>query len=313
MFQPTLLNAGVEAAARRRVRLLGQPQLQDYLDFVREKAVGGRSACVRALVDEWRAANDVYFELETKEAGLAETIDVRPLAPACRPLEKALRAEPRFIEAFAELPVTLELVELDKLIVSQLSVSLDFAERLATELGRKPTPEALFRFCQSVDRVEAPVSVERLDDGRWRFVSDSTDFRAQEPELLAPGQVSGLSSSDPVSALVGVAIGYGSNFLHAVRADDRLVLQNGYHRAYALRSLGITHAVCAIQTVTRRDELKLVACEAVAETPEFYFRAARPPLLKDYFDPRLARILDVRKVTRTIEVELKVRELQAVS
>ena len=198
------------------------------------------------------------------------------------------------------------------MVVSQLSVSLDFAEGLARELGPTPTPESLFRFCQNLDRVEAPVDILRLDDGRWLFSSESTDFRAHEPGLLTPAQASDAATADPVRALVGVAIGYGSNFLHAVEADGRLILQNGYHRAYALRSLGITHAVCAIQSVTRRDELKLVACQTVAGAPEFYCRAARPPLLKDYFDPRIAKVLTVRKVTRMIEVALKVRELQAV-
>ena len=299
-------------ALRRRVRLLGQPQLQDYLDFVREKSVGGDRSDVRALVDEWRAANDHYFDLETSEAGIADEIEIRDLDASCAPLAERLFAEPRFAKAFEELPVRLALVELDKLVVSQLSVSLDFAEGLARELGPKPAPEALFRFCQSVDRVEAAVETRRLDDGRWLFSSESTDFRAHEPSLLAPGEARDRAVSDPVMALVGVAIGYGSNFLHAVEADGRLILQNGYHRAYALRSLGLTHAVCAIQTVTRRDELRLAACETVAATPDFYCRAARPPLLKDYFDPRIAKVLTVRKVVRMIEVEVKLRELQAV-
>ncbi|MFC3694363.1 hypothetical protein [Chenggangzhangella methanolivorans] len=299
-------------ALRRRVRLLGQPQLQDYLDFVREKAVDGHKADVRALVDEWRAANDHYYDLETAEAGAADEIEIREIDPSCAPLAERLFAEPRFAQAFAELPVRLALVELDRLVVSQLSVSLDFAEGLARGLGPTPTPEALFRFCQNVDRAEAPVDMRRLDDGRWLFSSESTDFRAHEPSLLAPVEARDLAVADPVMALVGVAIGYGSNFLHAVEADGRLILQNGYHRAYALRSLGVTHAVCAIQTVTRRDELRLVACETVVGAPEFYCRAARPPLLKDYFDPRIAKVLHVRKVTRMIEVALKVRELQAV-
>ena len=269
---------GSDFELRRRVRLLGQPQLQDYLDFVREKTVGGDKADIRALVDEWRAANDHYFDLESSEAGVADEIEIRDIDPSCAPLAERLFQEPRFAKAFEELPVRLALVELDRLVISQLSVSLDFAEGLARELGRKPSPEALFRFCQTVDRVEAPVDMRRLDDGRWLFSSESTDFRAHEPGLLTPAQASDLATADPVRALVGVAIGYGSNFLHAVEADGRLVLQNGYHRAYALRSLGITHAVCAIQSVTRRDELRLVACETVANAPEFYFRAARPPL-----------------------------------
>jgi hypothetical protein len=64
--------------------------------------------------------------------------------------------------------------------------------------------------------------------------------------------------------------------------------------------------------VTRRDELKLVAGEPVIEAPEFYCRAKRPPLLKDFFDPKIRKVLNVRRMSRMIEVKLEVREYQVV-
>ena len=88
-----------------------------------------------------------------------------------------------------------------------------------------------------------------------------------------------------MSAIVGLPVGFGSNFFTAIRHEDRVLLHNGYHRAYAMRALGITHAPCIIQTVTRRDELEVAAKEQVADNPGFYFGTARPPLLKDFFDP----------------------------
>jgi hypothetical protein len=75
-----------------------------------------------------------------------------------------------------------------------------------------------------------------------------------------------------------------------------------------MRTLGITHAPCIIQTVTRRDELNIAASKAVAEAPEFYCRSARPPLLKDFFDPRIRKVLPVRKIRKMIEVKFKMRE-----
>lgn len=292
----------------RRVRLLGQPHLQDYLDFVREKTIDGHLADVRALADEWRAANDYYYELEQSEAGVADEIEVLDLDPACEPLAEELERSARFRAAFDALPVTLALVELDRLIVTQQSVALGFADGLKDRIGPKSDPKALFRFCQPMERREAAVTTQRLEVNRYLFTSESSDFRAHETVLLAGAQLSGLDADDPVVAGVCAPIGFGSNFLNAIRSDDRIVLQNGYHRAYALRGAGVTHAVCAIQEVTRRDELKLVAAEAVTEAPEFYFRAARPPLLKDFFDPKIRKVLNVRKMRRMIEVKLDVRE-----
>jgi hypothetical protein len=90
-----------------------------------------------------------------------------------------------------------------------------------------------------------------------------------------------------VARAVGLVVGFSTNFFNVVRDDKRLLLHNGYHRACALRALGITHVPCVIQTVTRRDELDLIAKDNVAEDPAFYFAACRPPLLKDFFDPRI--------------------------
>ena len=56
-------------AIRPELWLLGQPPLRDYLDFVRDSVVGGDAMDPRALCDEWRVANDRYYELERSEAG----------------------------------------------------------------------------------------------------------------------------------------------------------------------------------------------------------------------------------------------------
>ena len=69
-------NERVEAAdqaSAELVWLLGQPHLGDYLDFVRAKVIGGESIPPGRLADEWRAANDYYYELEQAEAGAADT------------------------------------------------------------------------------------------------------------------------------------------------------------------------------------------------------------------------------------------------
>jgi hypothetical protein len=87
----------------------------------------------------------------------------------------------------------------------------------------------------------------------------------------------------------------------------RLLLNNGYHRACALRSLGITHAPCVIQTATRSDEVSIAVKSAVAEDPEFYFESARPPLLKDFFDPRIRKVLPTRRRVRQIEVHFDIK------
>lgn len=300
--------ASIEDANVELLWLLGQPHLQDYLSFVKNKAVGGRDADPAALADEWRAANDVYHELESDEAGLADTVEARPLDPGLAGKVEALHAHPWYRSTFDTLPTTVEMVELDKLIVYQMSVSNLFSGARAQALGPDPAPEALFDFCLPLDRDNPPVKVERLSGDRWLFTSPSTDLRSHSAHPLGAAQLEDFAKSGPVAGGVALLVGFSCNFMSVVRSDRRMVLHNGYHRACALRALGITHAPAIIQEVTRKDELKVAASESVTDDPAFYFLAKRPPLLKDFFDPRIARKLAVRPMQHSIEIEFKFKD-----
>ena len=56
-----------------------------------------------------------------------------------------------------------------------------------------------------------------------------------------------------------LVVGYGINAMNAIQVGNRLILNNGSHRGYALRSLDIAKAPCIIQRMTRRDELESYA------------------------------------------------------
>ncbi len=292
-----------EAETRELIWLVGQPSLTDYLDFVRKKVVGGGDP--RALVDEWRSANDIYHELSLAEAGLCERIQCRALPRTLLPAEQAVRGHAWFRRSFSDLPVTFAMVELDKLIVSQTHVERGHHDAVAAAMGRDL--KRRFHFCIPLERELPPVRIQRLDDHRWLFSSSSTDLRERAPVLVRGEQLAGLGVDDPVAAMLGLPVGFGSNFMSAVRSGKRIVLQNGYHRAYALRRVGITHAPCIIEEVTRKDELRVGGDEDVNADAEFYFAAPRPPLLKDFFDPRFAKLLAVRRIDTVVQVEIKVR------
>jgi len=298
---------GRQSANAEILWLLGQPQLEDYLSFVKDKVIGGAGIDPHSLADEWRAANDVYYDLEQSEAGAADEAECLPLDPALEPLAAALKADPYFRATFDTLPTEIRMVELDKLIVSQKHIACLFSEERARLLGATPEPEALFRFCLPLDRENPPVRIQRLSSDRYLFSSESTDLRAHEPALLRRDQLANIGSFGPIAGVVGLIVGFGSNFLTAIRSDTRMVLHNGYHRAYSLRALGITHAPCIVETVTRKDELRIAASETVSADPEFYFAARRPPMLRDFFNPALVKRLAVRPMETAVEVEFKMR------
>ena len=299
--------AGAQAEHRDMVWLLGQPHLQDYLHFCESKVVGGALLDARALTDEWRSANDYYYDLETSEAGIADAIACRPLDRRLTRLASRLEANDWFRKSFDNLPYTFELVELDKLVVSQIQVECGPVQTAAARLGPRPSPAELFRFCLPIERELPPVTITRLASDRYQFTSPSSDLRQHDPLLLHGPDIAHLKLPGPAIAMLGISVGFGSNFLSGIRSGSRILLQNGYHRAFALRSAGFTHAWCVVELVTRKDELRLTATADVMADPEFYFAAGRPPVLRDYFDPRIAKRLKVKRMDCIVEVEIKVR------
>src|SRR5436190_2075931 len=201
--KPIAAPSAKQEAACEMAWLLGQPHLSDYLEFVAHKVVGGRGADPRKLTEEWRAANDLYYDLEQSEAGIAEEVECLPLDGALQPLVDAVCASQWFRASFDNLPFTFARVELDKLVVSQNSVEDSFTDRLAATLGPEP--------------------------------------------------------------------------------DD----------------------------VTRKDVLKLTADADVGADPELYFASKRPPILRDFFDPRLCKMLQVLPMESIVEIEMKVRSSTA--
>lgn len=291
------------------VFLRGRPPLGQYLGFVTQNAQDGNSVDHRVLGDEWRAANDYIHNLESQEAGLADNPPISPLPPELTPLVEQVTADPIFQRTFSLVPTSVGLVELDHLVVCQKHINLAYVQQIQDNLGSEPTPEDVLRLCLPFHHPHPPFRSRRIAQNAWVFVSPSDDFRFLEPALLNENQISGYSSRGPIGEVIGLIVGYGGNYLNAVYLEDRLVLNNGSHRAYALRELGWTHVPCVIQNVSRREELEVTGPADLLQNADMYVTSPRPPMLKDYFDPKLRKIVSVPRKLREIKVTFAVEQV----
>ncbi|MGI9492429.1 MAG: hypothetical protein ACR2QF_08530, partial [Geminicoccaceae bacterium] len=67
IIRPSIKHPSVQsgpAATLDEVRLLGQPPLQRHLAFVHDNVVNGAAMTRAELADDWRRANDYYYDLE---------------------------------------------------------------------------------------------------------------------------------------------------------------------------------------------------------------------------------------------------------
>lgn len=291
--------------------LLGQPSLEDYLDFVRGRVVGGDRIARTTIIEDWRAANDRFHDLRVTEAGAADGHEPAPLDPDMAPLAESLRADPLFIEACSSFPGEIMMAQLDRLVVYQPHIAVDYAERRAILLRQQKDAAAIFRHCLPRERSQPPVRIQRLARDRYLFTSPSTDLRPHASTLLNAAQAAGVDSSGPIAGIIGLIVGYGTNFLSGIAFNGRLLLHNGYHRAYSLRAAGITHAPMLVRSVSSVEELCVAAVERVADDVGHYFASPRPPMLKDYFDGALAKRHAAYPSRTAVEVEFKMRRVTA--
>src|SRR5436309_14610421 len=92
--------------------LLGQPPLQRYLDYMQDTAIGGAQMSRSALVDEWRTANDYWYELEQSEAGLADSVEIRSIDCSLQPCIDEVMASSRYRRGVTELPTRFAMADL---------------------------------------------------------------------------------------------------------------------------------------------------------------------------------------------------------
>lgn len=294
------------------IHLLGVPPLAGYVDHVTRRTVAGDRTDEATLIDQWRDAARHYQRLEQTEAGEADRVEIEPIPPAMAGRIDTLIAEPGFSEAFGELPIAFGMVELDRLVIYQQHVSLTHAARFSEALEEAGSREqALFDICLPDQPHLPPIRSAKSGRGRFVFQSDVSDLRAFGPRFLtADAAKVVMTPNGPTPAGIAVAIGYGVRHLNVVRLGKRMVLNNGYHRAYALRAAGITHAPCIVQAIAHPEELAFAGGSSLIDNYDDLFSAARPPLFKDYFDPALTTRLSLPPMRKQIQITVTVETLR---
>jgi hypothetical protein len=204
---------------------------------------------------------------------------------------------PAFKTTFAAYSVTIEEVELDLLIAPQRTVDLDFAATIAGGGGPVERARMLLDPC----RRPAPLTVVPAGDAGYAFASN-------HPGALLAGAIERPYEPTDGMQLIGgrlahavtLLIGFPADTANAYRVGKRIILNNGFHRVFALRQAGVMRAPLAILDISF-PELEMPP--TVAEFPSRYLvEAVRPAMIKDFFDPAMVCEVNVRARTKILEI-----------
>lgn len=306
--QPEQIALPATDAVDETLYLTGRPTMKSFLRFVRHEAVEPEDEAT--LIQEWQAAKNHIDVLEKEEAGCADNpvIDPIPVDVKYEPLLIEFLADPLVQHGFNTVPTEVAFVELDNLVVYQKHIDLTFVRQLKKKLGPAPSDEEIFRTCLPYDHPHPPVKWSRVSDDKFVFVSPSNDIRYLKTMPLEAHHIEGYPHPGALVGVVGLAVGFGTNFLNAVHADNRLILNNGSHRAYTLREMGFTHVPCVVQHLSTRDELDVLAASAIRRHPDFFLKGPRPSMLKDYFNPKLHKVVPVHRQLKQITIKFQIDE-----
>lgn len=305
--EATVLRETAGAAdADETIYLMGRPTLKQYQRFMKTNAVGRYDPA--ALTEEWNKANDVIKILEKEEAGIADNPAITKLGPEYKPQLIRLLSDPVIQNSFNTVPTEIALIDLNRVVVYQKHIDVTFSRQLKNKMGTSPTRDQIFRTCLPYDHPRPPVKWSRMHRNTFVFVSPSNDMRYLGAMQLEPRHIKDYTPPGDTVGIIGLSVGFGSNFLNAFYAENRLVLHNGSHRAYTLWEMGLTYVPCIIQHVSNRHELDVIAASEVVDDPDYYLRHPRPPMLKDYFNPLLRKIVKTHRRTRQVTVKFEIDE-----
>ena len=304
--EPAVYQTELGGCRVENLYLIGRPTLKGFLGFVRKHAVNPPGEGV--LIEEWQAANECVRILEKEEAGVADGPPMTGMGSEYEPLLIEFLKDPLVRYGFNTVPTDVAIVELDRLVVYQKHIDVTHVGRLEARLGPAPSEEQVFRTCLPYDHPQPPVKWSRVHENRFVFMSPSNDLRFLGTMELPSAQIANYPPPGDLVGVVGIGVGFGSNFLNAIYAENRLILNNGSHRAYALRKLGITHVPCIVQHVSSRDELDVVASAEIRDNPDLHLKHPRPMMLRDYFHPKLRKIMPVHRRLRQVTVRFEIEE-----
>lgn len=255
----------------------------------------------RELWERWSAASASYKRIMEDEVGAADCMTSCEAPVGVEAALAGLMSTQEFREAFGSVPARVEMVEIERLVAAQLMVNLTHVERL-TNAGLPTSDQELVAFCLGTgSRDDSPLRVGRPVPGTFAYCSRHPGLSLLGVfECAAEGSGLSIPLGGYASRLVVAVIGFPLRAANAYRVGNRVILNNGFHRMYALRRAGFTMAPLLVVTPPL-PELELP--ESICGIPsEYLCSAPRPALMRDFFNSQLTEIVRIRDAVRLVRV-----------
>src|SRR5260370_1710071 len=199
-------------------------------NYIRTQAHEDENKRLPEIVKNWQTVQPQVLRVLQTEAGLAETIGVKPIPDEYQAQLSEFAKDPLFEQTFSSLPMSFQLVEADKLIFPQRIVNLDYVRELREAVSQPPSFAELLDMCVSPNRPIAPIQhLELFPNPVHVFSSPNTDLRnlGSRMKHLTPDDLKYAQGGQPAAAII-TFVGYGVASINAYHVGKRFILGIGH-------------------------------------------------------------------------------------
>ncbi len=266
-------------------------------ELVKNKCIDEEYANSGEIFQSWQDATESLRQIEKDESGAADNCEISEINSG---LIDAIQHNPTIKNTFSGQVLDFGMVEIDNMIAHQRQMLLDYVDVLTKKIPKNPSENELLKYCLIPEQQVPKPKYTRKSSNSWYFSSPSRDFRFLgghvKKELTREDVESTKVGGFPTHAIM-LFVGYGVGCMSATCANGRVILTNGFHRAYALRKKGIKKIPLLLKKIGNAD-LDFPS-EIQGLKKDYLLKHPRPIMIKDFFNADLVRTFK-RKQTTTI-------------
>ena len=238
-----------------------------------------------------QSAHDVVGQRDPspQRAGADVVAELPPgLEGHCAKLAQHPHAAPLFDEGW-----TVRLVDLRGVRAFQPIVFTDNLDERLADIDPADVA-SVARLTLPLDDVTPDLPIG-FDEAQQAWVVASAN-----PNLRVSGRSMGplQANNAPPGLVLGFVVTLSPSFVQVASYKGHWHLRDGYHRAYGLLRLGVTHAPAFVRSLDAFSDLSVPP----GHLPQEAFLGDRPPLLPDYLDETVSASIEGFATTRVITV-----------
>ena len=285
----------------------------ELINHVRTQALTDEFARIEKIQADWQALQPKVQQLIQTESGLADKAVPEDLPNEFDQILQKTREDALFKKTFSALPTKFSLVEIDKLVAAQRTVNLGYVKELKKKYAHRKKLKDLIEICVSPTRDMPPIQHLEVTNNTHVFSSPNLDLRFLGAFLkkLTPDDLEFAAMGGLPAAAVVSFVGYGGAPVNIFHVGGRLIINNGFHRVYALRSNGVTKIPVVLQTV---NNWQLEVPPQVGGLPrEYLLSHPRPVMMKDFFEKDFCITLKAKDRVKIITIQTNAGQFDAPS